>query len=78
MNLFDDTEAQRIAADLAAKYGREALAFVTRRANRAAEIGDDIAFAIWNEVLGAARDRLAGGTDFFHDRAGVDGSPLAT
>ena len=55
---FDDSEAGRIAADLTGKYGSDALAYVTSRAERAVEIGDEIAQAIWRQVLAATADLL--------------------
>jgi fumarylacetoacetate (FAA) hydrolase family protein len=55
---FDDGEARRIAEDLAGKYGSDALAYITARAERAVEIGDDIAQAIWRKVLSATSDLL--------------------
>ena len=55
---FDDSEARRIAADLTGKYGRDALDYVAARAERAGEIGDDIAQAIWQRVLAAASEML--------------------
>lgn len=55
---FDDREARRIAEDLAGKYGSDALAYITARAERAVEIGDDIAQAIWRKVLSAAAELL--------------------
>lgn len=47
---FDDSEARRIAEDLAGKYGSDALSYIAARVERAAEIGDDIAQAIWLKV----------------------------
>ncbi len=55
---FDDSEARRIAADLTGKYGSDALAYVAARAERAIEIGDEIAQAIWRQVLAATADLL--------------------
>ncbi len=75
MNHLDDNEARRIAGDLAAKYGRDALTFVTSRAERAAEIGDEIAYAIWDNILHVARELLGQGPGYFRDN--VDGSALA-
>ena len=47
---FDDSEARRIAEDLAGKYGNDALFYIAARVERATEIGDDIAQAIWLKV----------------------------
>jgi hypothetical protein len=47
----DDGEVSRIARDLSAKYGPDAIAFATSRAERAAEIGDQLACDIWQKVL---------------------------
>jgi hypothetical protein len=47
----DDGEVLRIAQDLSAKYGRDAFAFVKSRADRAHEIGDELAYDIWKNVL---------------------------
>jgi fumarylacetoacetate (FAA) hydrolase family protein len=58
MSEFDDGEARRIAEDLAGKYGSDALSFITARAERAVEIGDEIAQAIWHKVLTAASELL--------------------
>ena len=55
---FDDREARRIAEDLAGKYGGDALAYIASRAERAVEIGDDIAQAIWRKVQAAAAELL--------------------
>ncbi len=53
MNDFDTSEVRRIAEDLIGKYGVDAIDHVLARAERAAEIGDDIAQAIWRRVLTA-------------------------
>ena len=58
MNDFDDSEARRIAEDLAGKYGGDALAYSAGRAERAVEIGDDVAQAIWRKVLAATAELL--------------------
>ncbi|HEV8014770.1 MAG TPA: hypothetical protein VGP48_04525, partial [Stellaceae bacterium] len=56
MNDFDDSDARRIAEDLAGKYGGDALDYVLARAERAVEIGDEIAQAIWRKVLAATAE----------------------
>lgn len=58
-NLVDEEEATRIAEELTAKYGAEAIDFVLSRADRARSIGDDLAYGAWQSVLQATRDRLA-------------------
>ena len=50
-NLYNDSEVLRIAQDLSAKYGNDAVAFVKNRADRAREVGDDLACDIWKQVL---------------------------
>jgi len=49
----DNGEVLRIAEDLAAKYGVEAVAYAKGRAERAREIGDELALGIWEKVLAA-------------------------
>lgn len=49
----DDGEVSRIAQDLATKYGYDAIAFAKARAERANEIGDQVAHDIWEKVLAA-------------------------
>ncbi|HKT17715.1 MAG TPA: hypothetical protein VJR47_06715 [Stellaceae bacterium] len=51
--LYDDGEVQRIAHELSLKYGFEALSLAQSRAQRAHEIGDELALAIWEKVLAA-------------------------
>lgn len=58
MSDFDDGEARRIAADLASKYGSDTLAYIAGRAQRAVEIGDEIAQAIWRKIQAAANELL--------------------
>ena len=53
MSDFDDSEARRIAEDLAGKYGGDAIEYVLARTERAMEIGDDVAQSIWHKVLSA-------------------------
>ena len=47
----DDGEVMRIAQDLSAKYGHEAVALAQSRADRASEVGDELALEIWKDVL---------------------------
>jgi fumarylacetoacetate (FAA) hydrolase family protein len=56
--LIDNEEAERIAAELAAKYGRDALQYVQARAERAQEVGDELAYGAWQSVLGATQALL--------------------
>ena len=58
MSEFDDNEARRIAEDLTGKYGSDALAYVAARAERATQIGDEIAQAIWQKVMAATSELL--------------------
>lgn len=55
---FDDSEARRIAEDLAGKYGRDALTYIAARVERATEIGDDIAQQIWLKVQASTTELL--------------------
>lgn len=58
MSDFDTSEARRIAEDLIGKYGVDAIDHVLARAERAVEIGDEIAQAIWRRVLSATSELL--------------------
>ena len=58
MNDFDESEARRIAEDLAGKYGSDALAYIAARTDRAVEIGDGIAQAIWRMIFIATSEVL--------------------
>ena len=58
MTDFDDSEARRIAEDLAGKYGGDAIDYVLARTERAVEIGDDVAQSIWRKVLSATAELL--------------------
>ncbi len=51
--LCDNGEVQRIARDLSAKYGHDALGLARSRAERAIEVGDELAYGIWEKVLSA-------------------------
>jgi len=57
--LLETDEAERIAEDLAAKYGDDAISFVRARADRAQEVGDELAYGAWQAVLGATESLLA-------------------
>jgi hypothetical protein len=52
-------EAERIAAELAEKYGDDALDFVRSRADRAKAVGDELAYQAWRSVMAATRALLA-------------------
>ena len=58
MNDFDTAEARRIAEDLIGKYGPGAIDHVLARAERAVDIGDDVAQAIWRRILAATAEKL--------------------
>jgi len=58
-SLIEAEEAARIAHDLAAKYGHDAIAFIHARAARASEVGDELAYGSWQTVLAAAQDLFA-------------------
>lgn len=49
----DDGEVSRIAQDLATKYGYDAITLAKARAERAREIGDEVAQEIWEKVIAA-------------------------
>lgn len=52
LNPCDENEVLRVAQELSAKYGHDdAITFVKGRADRASEIGDDLAYDIWKQVL---------------------------
>ncbi len=59
-HLLERDEADRIAGDLADKYGADALAYVHARAERAHEVGDDLAYGAWRSVLEATKSRIGG------------------
>ena len=58
MSDFDTGEARRIAEDLIGKYGAGAVDHVLARAERAIEIDDEIAQAIWRRILAATAELL--------------------
>jgi hypothetical protein len=58
--VLESEEAERIAGDLADKYGVEALAYVRARAERASAVGDDLAYDAWRIVLEATKSRIGG------------------
>ncbi len=57
--LLETDEAERIAGDLAAKYGEDAIPYVRARADRAQEVGDELAYDAWQAVLDATESLLA-------------------
>lgn len=58
-NFLDDEETARIAENLAAKYGRSAVDFAGARAQRAREVGDELALAAWQAVREATSELLS-------------------
>ena len=56
--MLDATDAARIARGLTEKYGADALAFAQDRAQRAVEIGDELALDAWRAVIEATRALL--------------------
>lgn len=58
MSLLAEDEAERIAEDLTAKYGEDAISFMQARADRAQEVGDELAWGAWQAVLDAAQSLL--------------------
>ncbi len=58
MNDFVKSEARRVAEDLIGKYGVDAIDHILARAERAVDIGDEIAHAIWRRVLTATSELL--------------------
>jgi hypothetical protein len=58
MNELDTGEAHRIAEDLIGKYGAGAIDHVLDRAERAVDIGDEVAQAIWRRILAATAELL--------------------
>jgi hypothetical protein len=50
-SVLEFEEAQRIAAELAEKYGDDALDFVRGRALRAQSVGDELAYQAWRSVM---------------------------
>ncbi len=57
-SLLDDEEAERLAGELAIKYGREAVDYVHSRAERALSVGDELAYEAWQRVLEATRELI--------------------
>jgi hypothetical protein len=51
-------DAAQIARNLTEKYGAAALAFARERAQRAIEVGDDIALDAWRSVIEATHHLL--------------------
>jgi hypothetical protein len=58
--LLESDEADRIAGELADKYGADALAYVEARAERAHAVGDDLAYGAGRSVLEATKSRIGG------------------
>lgn len=57
-NLLEENEAERIAAELAAKYGTDALGYVETRAEQAQSVGDELAYSAWQSVRDATETLL--------------------
>jgi len=51
-------EAAEFARILTEKYGADALAFARDRAQRAVEVGDELAVDAWREVIAATQSLL--------------------
>ena len=49
-SLLEEEEAQRIAGEIAERYGTDALPYVRARAERARSVGDDLAYGCWQSV----------------------------
>jgi hypothetical protein len=56
--MLEAADAARIARDLTEKYGVDALTFAQDRAQRAVEIGDDLALDAWRAVIAATQALL--------------------
>jgi hypothetical protein len=56
--MLDATDAARIARGLTEKYGRDALSFAEERAQRAIEVGDELALGAWRAVIAATEALL--------------------
>jgi len=52
-DLLAENEAERIAAELADKYGADALGYVATRAEQAQSVGDELAYCAWQSVRDA-------------------------
>lgn len=58
-SVLEENEAERIASALTTKYGAEALDYVRARAERAQQVGDELAYDAWLCVLDATESLLA-------------------
>ncbi len=56
--MLEASDAARIARGLTEKYGVDALSFAQDRAQRAVEVGDDLALDAWRAVIAATRALL--------------------
>jgi hypothetical protein len=56
--LLDEEEAQRLAEELAAKYGHDTLDYVRGRAEQARSVEDDLAYDAWQRILKATEALL--------------------
>jgi hypothetical protein len=56
--MLEASDAARIARGLTEKYGVDALSFAQDRAQRAIEVGDDLALDAWRAVIKATQALL--------------------
>lgn len=56
--MLEAPDAARIARGLTEKYGADALALALDRAQRAIEVGDELALDAWREVIDELRTLL--------------------
>ncbi len=57
--MLEAPDAAQIARTLTEKYGIDALAFARDRAQRALDIGDEVALEAWHSVIAATQSLLA-------------------
>ena len=57
-NLLAKDEVERIATELAAKYGSDALGYVETRAEQAQSVGYELAYSAWQSVRDATESLL--------------------
>jgi hypothetical protein len=56
--MLDAQQAAEFARVLIEKYGADALAYAHDRAQRAVDVGDELALDAWHDVIAAARSLL--------------------
>jgi hypothetical protein len=61
--MLEAEEAAEYARVLTEKYGADALAFAHHRAQRAIEVGDELALAAWRAVIAATQGLLRQAAD---------------